>query len=94
MGVVDDALCKLVWINVKRVPMFSVFLDGLSLHLLQAVLFLFFEIHMTQSTASKDAENVIFGKEMVHNFTRLKGTFLFCTAGVAVIVVGGFWAVS
>lgn len=68
--------------------MFSVFLGGLSLHLSQAILCHFFEIDMTWGATSKEAENVAFGKEMVRIFKRFKGTFLFCMAGVAIMVVG------
>lgn len=54
--------------------MVSVFVGGLSLHLSQAILCHFFEIDMAWGATSKEAEYVVFGKEMLR-------------AGVAIMVV-------
>lgn len=72
--------------------MFSVFLGGLSLHLSQVILCHFFEIDMVWGATSKEAGNVVFGKETGRIFKRFKGTFLVCMVGVAIMVLG-FWGV-
>lgn len=74
-------LKNLVWI-----PFFTIFLGGLSLHLAQSILCHFFEIDMSWGATSKEAEDIIFGKEVVRILKKFKGTFFLCGLSIATIV--------
>lgn len=77
---------------MKWIPMFSVFLGGISLHISQAILSHFFEIEMNWSATAKEVEAVVFHKEIAKILWKFKGTFVFCVLGTAMIVVW-FWVV-
>lgn len=73
-------------------PMFAVFLGGMSIHLSEAILCHFFEIEMIWGATAKEVENVHFGEEIWRVLRRFKWTFFFCFVAAALIVVG-FYAV-
>ncbi|KUI62661.1 Glucans biosynthesis glucosyltransferase H [Cytospora mali] len=80
------------WENLKWIPMFSVFLGGISLHVSQAILSHFFEIEMNWGATAKEVEAVVFHEEIVRILKKFTGTFVFCLLG-AVMMVMLFWFV-
>lgn len=52
----------------------------------------FFEIDMSWGATSKQAQNVIFGKEVVRILRKFKGTFFICGLSIAAMVYLGVFA--
>jgi len=73
--------------NFKWIPLMSIFLGGVSLHVSQALLSHMFGIDMTWGATSKEAENVTFFEEIPRVITRFKGTFLMCFTLTALMIV-------
>jgi len=80
-----------VFENLKWIPMFTIFLGGISLHVSQAILCHFFEIDMVWGATAKEAQRVNFGSEVVNILRKFKYTFLFCFACTALMVAGYFF---
>lgn len=78
--------------NAKWIPMLTVYLGGVSLHVSQAILSHFFEIEMNWGATSKEVRDARFHEELATVLKKFKGTFLFCLLSTAVILVG-YWAV-
>lgn len=74
------------WENVKWIPMVTIFLGGLSLHVSQALLCHFFSIDMEWGSTSKEVEAVSFIEAMRHVGKKFKWTFMLCGAMVAAMV--------
>jgi hypothetical protein len=76
------------------IPMMTVFLGGLSMHLSQALLSHMFGIEMNWGATSKEAENTTFFKEVGKVIKNFKYTFIFCivmAAGMVVCAVALPW---
>ncbi|KAK2615155.1 hypothetical protein N8I77_001930 [Diaporthe amygdali] len=78
--------------NVKWIPMFTIYLGGVSLHVSQAILSHFFQIEMHWDATSKEIRDVSFHEELTTVLKKFKGTLLFCLVSTLVILVG-YWAV-
>ena len=76
--------------NIKWIPMFTIFMGGLSLHLSQALLSHFFEIDMSWGATAKEAEEVNFGQETLRILRRFKFTFVFCFGCTGLMIAGYF----
>jgi hypothetical protein len=76
--------------NLKWIPMFTIFLGGISLHVSQALLAHFFSIDMEWGSTSKEVENVSFLEAMRHVARKFKWTFLFCLGMTAAMLVCAF----
>ncbi|KXJ92069.1 glycosyl transferase family group 2-domain-containing protein, partial [Microdochium bolleyi] len=76
--------------NLKWIPMFTIFLGGLSLHVSQAILSHFFGIDMVWGATAKEIEDVNFLEEIPRLVKRFKGTFIFCTVMTGLMVAGRF----
>jgi hypothetical protein len=76
--------------NLKWVPMYVVFLGGLSLHVSQAILSHFFEIDMAWGATAKEVEDVPFIEEIVRILKRFKCTFFFSFACTGLMVCAWF----
>lgn len=74
------------------IPFFTIFLGGVSLHLSQAILCHLFAIDMSWGTTAKEAEEVVFGKEVVRILNKFKGTFFICFLSIAAMVYMGKFA--
>ncbi|KAK4138796.1 hypothetical protein BT67DRAFT_22463 [Trichocladium antarcticum] len=74
--------------NIIWIPMFSIFLGGISLHVAQAIVSHFLEIDMAWGATAKELEEVHFGTEIWRIIRRFKGTFLYCFACTALMVCG------
>lgn len=75
--------------NFKWIPLLTIFLGGLSLHVSQALLSHMFEIDMTWGATAKEVEDTSFFKEIPKVFKKFKITFLFCF-----LCVGGMIALA
>ncbi|KAI8966585.1 glycosyl transferase family group 2-domain-containing protein [Daldinia sp. FL1419] len=78
------------WDNIKWIPLMTVFLGGLSLHVSQALLCHFFGIDMAWGATAKEVEEVNFVKEIPRLLWRFKGTFIWCILMTALIICGFF----
>jgi len=76
-----------LWHNFKWVPLLSIFLGGLSLHVSQALLCHFFSIDMQWESTTKETKRVRFGEAMKHVLRRFYCTFVFCASMTAAMVV-------
>ncbi|PTB34760.1 hypothetical protein M441DRAFT_85102 [Trichoderma asperellum CBS 433.97] len=81
-------LLQAVFENFQWVPMFTIFLGGISLHLSQAILSHFFEIDINWGATSKEVEDVNFRKEILRIVKDFKWTFFFCFSCTALIISG------
>ncbi|KAK0727135.1 glycosyl transferase family group 2-domain-containing protein [Lasiosphaeria miniovina] len=86
----EQSLISACFENIKWIPMFTIFLGGVSLHVSQAILSHFFELDMAWGATAKEIEEVHFGEEMVRILRRFKFTFVYCFACTALIVAGMF----
>ncbi|GAB1315061.1 Glycosyl transferase family group 2-domain-containing protein [Madurella fahalii] len=84
----EQSLLKGYWDNIKWIPMFTIFLGGISLHMAQAILCHFFEIDMVWGATAKEIEEVNFGSEIVRIIRRFKWTFVYCFACTALMICG------
>ncbi|GAW17010.1 hypothetical protein ANO14919_064590 [Xylariales sp. No.14919] len=84
----QKSLIGAFWDNIKWIPVMSVFLGGLSLHVSQAILCHFFSIDMTWGATAKEVEEVNFLEEIPRLIKRFKGTFVFCFGTVGLIIAG------
>jgi hypothetical protein len=73
--------------NLKWIPMLTIFLGGISLHVSQALLSHFFSIDMEWGSTSKEVQNVPFLEAIHHVIKKFRGTFLFCFGMTAVMIV-------
>ncbi|KAI9831674.1 MAG: hypothetical protein M1819_004740 [Sarea resinae] len=73
--------------NFKWIPLMTVFLGGLSMHVSQALLSHMFEIDMSWGATAKEAENTTLFIEIPRLLKKFKFTFLFCLATSAGMVV-------
>ena len=77
--------------NFKWIPLFSVFLGGLSIHVSQALLSHMFSIDMSWGATAKEVDTTTtFAKEWRKVLKSFKGTFLFCFLGLALIIGVGY----
>ncbi|KAH7383929.1 glycosyl transferase family group 2-domain-containing protein [Pyrenochaeta sp. MPI-SDFR-AT-0127] len=64
--------------NFKWVPVFIIFLGGVSLHISQAIFCHFFSIDMEWGATTKEEEKVSFAEAMRNVIRKFKWSFLFC----------------
>ncbi|KAI0152929.1 glycosyl transferase family group 2-domain-containing protein [Xylariaceae sp. FL1272] len=86
----QQGLLSAFWDNIKWIPLFTIFMGGLSLHLSQAILCHFFSIDMTWGATAKEIEEVNFVDEVPRLLKRFKGTFVFCFTVTGLILAGYF----
>lgn len=77
-----------VWDNFKWLPLITIFLGGISLHVSQALLSHFLSIDMSWGATAKEVEEVNFVEEIPRLFRRFKGTFVFVVLMTALVVCG------
>ncbi|KAK4556617.1 hypothetical protein LTR86_006188 [Recurvomyces mirabilis] len=73
--------------NFSWIPLLSLFLGGISLHVSQALLSHMFGIDMSWGATSKEAENTTFFEEVPKIIKKFKFTFIFCIASAAMMIV-------
>jgi hypothetical protein len=78
--------------NFKWIPMFTIFLGGISLHISQAILSHFFGVEMNWGSTSKELRDVSFTQELGNVLRKFKGTFVFSIGSMLAIILG-YWVV-
>jgi hypothetical protein len=76
--------------NIKWVPMLTIFLGGISIHVSQALMAHFFSIDMEWGSTSKEVEDIPFLEAMRHVARKFKWTFLFCVGMTAAMLACAF----
>lgn len=77
--------------NLRWVPLLTVFLGGISLHVSQAILSHLFGVDMSWGATSKEATDTSFFKEVPVILRKFRLTFVFCTTlSLGMIIVSGF----
>ncbi|KAH0443358.1 glycosyltransferase family 2 protein [Colletotrichum camelliae] len=84
----ERSLLSALWENFKWMPIFTVFLGGISLHVSKALLCHFFEIDIQWGATSKEVENCNFLEEIPKIIKSFAGTFVFCFGATALIICG------
>jgi membrane glycosyltransferase len=95
----EQSLVKSLFTNLMWIPLMSVFLGGLSLHVSQALLSHLVGIDMNWGATSKEAENTTFFEEVPRVIKKFGFTFLFCiVAAIGMVVlalfVPEFWRID
>ncbi|KAL1844466.1 hypothetical protein VTK73DRAFT_2464 [Phialemonium thermophilum] len=95
----EQSLGFALYDNLRWIPMWTIFLGGISMHVCQAILCHFFEVDMSWSATSKEVEEVNFGTEMAQILRRFKWTFAFCLLSTALMICGVyafpfFWRIT
>ena len=73
--------------NFKWIPLLTVFLGGISMHVSQAILSHMFSIDMSWGATAKEAENSTFFTEVPKVMRKFRGTFIACIIGAAMMIV-------
>ncbi|KAH6655564.1 glycosyl transferase family group 2-domain-containing protein [Truncatella angustata] len=84
----QQGLLEAFWNNVKWIPMYSIFLGGLQLHVSQALVSHFLGIEMNWGATAKEVEDVNFVEEIPRLLKRFKGTFFFVFLMTALMICG------
>lgn len=69
-------------------PLMTIFMGGISIHVFQAIFCHFVGIDMSWGATAKEVENVTFFEELPRLLKRFKWTFLFCFACTAGMICG------
>ena len=73
--------------NYKWLPLLTIFLGGISLHVSQALLCHMFSIDVTWGATAKEVDKTTtFVKEWKKLFRKFRGTFFFCFAVVVLMI--------
>jgi hypothetical protein len=83
----EKSLLSAILENFTWIPLLVIFLGGISLHVSQALLSHMFSIDMSWGATAKEVENVSFFEEIPRVIKRFKGTFIFCIATAAAMVI-------
>ncbi|KAI4717821.1 hypothetical protein E4T48_05997 [Aureobasidium sp. EXF-10727] len=84
----EQSLLRSLLTNFTWIPLMTIFLGGLSLHVSQALLSHLVGIDMNWGATSKEAENTTFFKEVPKVIKKFGFTFLFCiSAAIAMVVL-------
>jgi cellulose synthase/poly-beta-1,6-N-acetylglucosamine synthase-like glycosyltransferase len=75
------------WENIRWIPLFTIFLGGVSLHVCQAIVSHMLYIEMMWGSTSKEAEDTNFFVEIPKILKNFKGTLTFCSLATAMMVV-------
>jgi hypothetical protein len=82
----ESGLLRALFTNFKWIPLLSIFLGGVSLHVSQALLCHFFSIDMQWGATSKEVEDISFFEAIGDVIKKFKYTFAFCFAMTAAMV--------
>ncbi|KAH0367056.1 hypothetical protein KCU65_g4911, partial [Aureobasidium melanogenum] len=95
----EKSLLSSLVTNIMWIPLMTIFLGGISLHVSQALLSHLVSIDMNWGATSKEVENTTFFKEVPKVIKNFKFTFLFCIGaaiGMAMLatVVPFYWKID
>ena len=82
----ESGLLRALWTNLKWIPMLSIFLGGVSLHVSQALVCHFFSIDMQWGATSKEVEDISFWEAIGDVVKKFKYTFAFCFSMTAAMI--------
>lgn len=82
-GIIPSIIENFAW-----VPLLTIFLGGVSLHVSQAILSHMFSVDMSWGATSKEAEDTTFFAEIPKIMRKFKVTFVFCIGCTAMMVAG------
>jgi hypothetical protein len=88
--IAEQKLFAGLWENLKYIPLLTVFLGGVSLHISQALFCHFFGIDMEWGATTKELEVVSFWKALNQVVRRFKWSFLFCLGMTGVMLAMRF----
>ncbi|KAF2482839.1 glycosyl transferase family group 2-domain-containing protein [Neohortaea acidophila] len=87
----EKTLLRALIENLTWIPLLTIFLGGISLHVSQALLSHMFSIDMSWGATSKEAENTTFFEEVPKIIRKFKFTFIFCfLCAIMMIVMARF----
>jgi len=78
--------------NFSWIPLLTVFLGGVSMHVSQALLSHMFGIDMTWGATAKEVENITFFQEIPRVIKRFKFTFAICIFWTAMLIFMAWFA--
>jgi hypothetical protein len=91
----EQSLLSALWENLRWIPLLTVFLGGISLHVSQAILSHLFSIDMSWGATSKEASDTSFFAEIPTILRKFRFTFIFCTVvSIGMIIVAGIGPVG
>ncbi|OCT47489.1 Glycosyl transferase family 2 [Cladophialophora carrionii] len=86
----EKTLGSALWENLRWIPLLTVFLGGISLHVSQAILSHLFSIDMSWGATSKEATDTSFFAEVPTILRKFRFTFIFClVVSVGMVIVAG-----
>ncbi|WPH01751.1 Hypothetical protein R9X50_00460300 [Acrodontium crateriforme] len=83
----EKGFLSAIFENLCWIPLMTIFLGGVSIHISQALLSHMFGIDMTWGATSKEAEDTTFFKEIPKVIKNFKFTFVFCFLCTAMMIV-------
>ncbi|KAF4550532.1 Hypothetical protein D9617_17g048000 [Elsinoe fawcettii] len=83
-------LLESLWTNFKWVPLLSVFMGGISMHVSQALLSHMFGIEMNWGATAKEVVNTTFFEEVPKIMKQFKGVIIFSIISIAIMVCGRY----
>ncbi|TKX20742.1 hypothetical protein C1H76_7128 [Elsinoe australis] len=86
----EMSLGQSLWTNFKWIPLLTIFLGGISLHVSQALLSHMLGIEMNWGATAKEVTNTTFFDEVPKILKQFKGTFIFCIIASATMICGRF----
>jgi len=86
----EGALIKGMAENIKWIPLLTVFLGGISLHVSQALFCHFFSIDMEWGATTKEHEDVRFFQAIKHVVRKFRWSFMFCFGMTGVMLTMRF----
>ena len=87
----EMGLLKAFWTNFKWIPLLTIFLGGISMHVSQALVSHMFGIDMSWGATSKEVENTTFFKEIPKVIKNFKYTFVFTILAAAMMIVCAYF---
>jgi hypothetical protein len=88
----EKSLLPAILQNLSWIPLLTVFLGGVSIHVSQALVSHMFGIDMTWGATAKEVENVTFFQEIPRVIKRFKFTFAICICWTAMLIFMSFFA--
>ena len=86
----EKTLGSALWENFRWIPLLTIFLGGISLHVSQAILSHLFSIDMSWGATSKEATDTSFFAEIPTILRKFRFTFIFCVVvSIAMVVLAG-----
>lgn len=86
----ECGLIRAVATNIKWIPLMTLFLGGISMHVSQALLSHMFGIDMNWGATAKEVENTTFFKEVPKVIKSFKWTFVLCILMAAFMIIAAY----